>query len=484
LGLGLSQQLLLIPVLLHFWTRETLAAWLAIYAVGGLINAADFGLQSRAANRFFAFKSSVDCSGRTASFYVRMLQLYSRLSILLALLLLATTCLVSPSEIFGFQATPGFDGAFAVMAAGMALTLPVNLVTALYRSNGRYARSVWWQIAASLTSQIAQVVAIGTVGSVFAVAVAYISVQLFFVVLLLGATRWQFPLLRRSTKRWSWQWGRGQLTYAFPFGIAVAADLALLNLPILLISVLVADRVAVVQWGLTRAIAALVRALCTIVTVPVAAELAYDHAMGDGLRMHRLYGISSAFVTAIACVAVSGLLAFWEDFFELWTHGTVPYDQSMTWILLVGCALAAPSLMAVAFAMYSNRGRLLVQTKGLQLIVFVLLAPVLIHTYGLLGAATAMVAMDLCIQTAVLGRMVLRETLQHPARHAVFLFLMAALILTSGWGAGVSIRDYANKFEIGRFFIECAIWLTIAGIVGSPLLSRTVRARLTEMVPC
>jgi O-antigen/teichoic acid export membrane protein len=269
-----------------------------------------------------------------------------------------------------------------------------------------------------------------------------------------------------------------------PFGIAGAADLALLNFPILLISILVADRVAVVQWGLTRAIASLVRALCTIVTVPVAAELAYDHAVGDQVRLRRLYGVSSAFVTAIACAAVSGLLPFWEDFFALWTDGTVPYDRSMTWILLVGCALAAPSLMALAFAMYSNRGRLLVRTKGWQLIAFVLLAPVLIHTYGPLGAALSMVAMDLCIQSAVLGRVMLRETLEHPARHVAFLVLMAALILAFGWGAGVSIRDYALGLGVGHLFIECAIWLILAAIVGSPLLDRTVRARLTAMIPC
>jgi hypothetical protein len=50
--LGLTQQLLLIPAFLHFWTSDRLAAWLAIYAAGSLVVIADAGLQLRAINRF------------------------------------------------------------------------------------------------------------------------------------------------------------------------------------------------------------------------------------------------------------------------------------------------------------------------------------------------------------------------------------------------------------------------------------------------
>jgi len=34
--LGITQQVALIPVFLHYWTGDTLAAWLAIYAIGNL----------------------------------------------------------------------------------------------------------------------------------------------------------------------------------------------------------------------------------------------------------------------------------------------------------------------------------------------------------------------------------------------------------------------------------------------------------------
>jgi O-antigen/teichoic acid export membrane protein len=51
--------------------------------------------------------------------------------------------------------------------------------------------------------------------------------------------------------------------------------------------------------------------------------------------------------------------------------------------------LVAPSILALNFANYSDRGELLVRTKGLQLAVFLVLSVVLIPAMGPLGAAPA-----------------------------------------------------------------------------------------------
>ena len=119
-----------------------LAAWLVIYAVGNLVLIADSGLQFRAINRFLAFKSSVDCDGRTARFYAAMLRIYLGLAGSLVVLLLVGTQLLSPSAVLGFQAISNFDTAFVVMTAGMLLTLPSGLVSGLYRARGLYGRAV------------------------------------------------------------------------------------------------------------------------------------------------------------------------------------------------------------------------------------------------------------------------------------------------------------------------------------------------------
>src|ERR1700712_734353 len=102
--LGVTQQVALVPVFLHFWTSEILAAWLVIYAFGNLVLIADAGLQFRAINQFLSFKSSVACDGRTARFYAAMLRIYWGVVGFLIVLLLVGTQLISPSAVLGFQA--------------------------------------------------------------------------------------------------------------------------------------------------------------------------------------------------------------------------------------------------------------------------------------------------------------------------------------------------------------------------------------------
>src|SRR5437764_12037076 len=121
---GITQQVALVPAFLHFWTSDVLAAWLAIYAAGNLVLIADVGLQFRAINRFLAFKSSIDCDGRTANFYAAMLRIYLGLAGFLVAVLLLGTQLLSPSAVLGFQAVSDFDAAFGAMMAGMLLIVP------------------------------------------------------------------------------------------------------------------------------------------------------------------------------------------------------------------------------------------------------------------------------------------------------------------------------------------------------------------------
>src|SRR3954449_9861323 len=125
--LGITQQVALVPVFLHYWSGEVLAAWLAIYAAGNLVLIADLGLQFRCINRFLAFKSALDCDGRTARFYAVLLRIYCALAVVITILLVATSWLLPPSAVLGFDGTADFDAAFVAVTAGILLSLPSNL---------------------------------------------------------------------------------------------------------------------------------------------------------------------------------------------------------------------------------------------------------------------------------------------------------------------------------------------------------------------
>ncbi|WP_426614747.1 hypothetical protein [Bradyrhizobium sp. McL0616] len=485
--LGLTQQLFLIPAFLHVWTGDVLAAWLAIYAAGSLVIVADAGLQLRAVNRFLAFKTCVDCDGRTQSFYASMLRIYVSVVVVLSVVLVGGVQLWPPSAILGFHEIANFDSALLVMTLGMLLTVPANLASGLYRVRGRYSRTVWLQNMALLIGQIAQVVALVVFGSLLAMAVAFVSMQVVFAAFLIGLDAPRlYPFLRRDAGRQqnrSWRWEIGQFGLALPFAAGSFTELALLNLPVLLVSSFVVDRIAVAQWGLTRVIATLLRGLCQQVSMPIAPELGHDYAIGDMERLRRLYAWGSVLVTAIVSLIVGGLLPFWQDFFTLWTHGTIPYDGPLAITLLFGSAAVAPSLLALVFAYHSNRGALLARTKLLQFAVFLVLSLVLIPRLGPLGAALAIVASDLAVQFGLLALVIMWQTLQRPLRHLAFLVAIAITIVSMGWGIGVVAASWAGGSSLAHFIAECTIWLIVVGAIASPLASWKVRARLIAIIP-
>lgn len=482
--LGVTQQVALVPVFLRYWPSDMLAAWIAIYAAGNLVLVADAGLQFRAINRFLGFKSSVDCDGRTANFYVATRRIYFGLTGLLLASVLVGTYFFPPSAALGFRAITNFDAAFIVMISGMLLSLPAGLVTGLYRTRGQYGRAVRLQNWAMLAAQVGQLAAIVVTGSLLVVAIAYAAAQIVFMVYVLGidAPR-MIPALRGVRARHSWRWTAGQFRKAAPFGVAAATELALLNLPVLLVSAFVSDRVAVAQWGLTRVAAGLVRTLCVQATLPLAAELGHDYAVGLKDQLRSLYAYGSVFVTLLASVVVSGLLSFWPDFFLLWTHGTVPYDPVLTATLLLGTSAVSPSILALGYANYSNRGDLLVRTKGLQLAAFLILSVILIRPMGPLGAAASIVTGDLLIQFGLLGTIILRQTLQRPLGHVALLAVLMITVTLGGWALGVVIRMWMPGSGLVRFVGECALWLAVVVVAGSPLASNDIRARLIALIP-
>jgi O-antigen/teichoic acid export membrane protein len=482
--LGIVQQVALIPVFLHYWSNDTLAGWLAIYAAGNLVFIADCGLHLRAINRFFSFRASDVGDARTANFFAAMLRIYVMLVGLLIVLLLSAMSVFRPSASLGFTAIADFDLSFAVMILGTLLAVPANLATALYRARGHYERAVRFQIWTMVVTQLGQLAAITLTGSLLVVTLAYaVSLAAMSLYLVSIDAPKLFPFLHGADGRRSWHWIAGQFRLGLPFGIAWATELALTNAPVLLVSAFVSDRVAVVQWGLTRVVAGLIRALCTQITLPLAAELGHDHAVGLTDQLRSLYARGSVLVSLLACVAVSGLLAFWPDFFSIWTHGAVPDDPSLTASLLLGTALAAPSILALSYANYSNRGNLLAWAKSLQFAVFLGLSLVLIPTLGPLGAALAIVLSEVAVQFGFVTIPILRQTLDRPFHHLAFLIAMIAAVTLIGWAAGIGIRNAVPGGAVAHLVFETALWAAIVMLVASPLSKAAVRNRLIATIP-
>lgn len=482
--LSLTQQIVLIPLFLRYWTSDTLSAWLTIFAAGNIALVADAGLHVWSLNRFLSFKSRNDCDRRTNRYYSAAFRLFTCLTVLLSILVLMACGLVDPSRLLGFSAEPRFDTAFVVMTVGAILTLPGNLASALYRARGRYGRVVAVLAWGTAVGQLGQIVGVIATGSLLAVVIAYVAGQIATTVFILFVDlRRQFPFIRNFQQRISWRWTIEQFARAFPFAVMNFGEVGLGYFSVLLIGIFVSDRVAIAQWGLTRTIANLLRGVCYQMTLPLAAELGHDHAIGARDSLQGLYARASMLLTLFVSLATSGALAFWRDFFGIWTHGAIPYDATLTVVLLLGTCVAAPAILALSYANYSNRGTLLLWTKSLQVAIFLALAVALIPSLGPLGAAIALVSSDIVVQLGVLFTTIVGETLKHPVRHLLALLAIMLTVVSFGAALGTWIGDLLPGGGIVHFVAECTLWLIGVGLIASPLANRGLRERLVAAIP-
>jgi O-antigen/teichoic acid export membrane protein len=482
--LALTQQIVLIPLFLKYWTSDTLSAWLTIFAAGSLILAADAGLHAWSLNRFLSFKSRNDCDRRTSRYYGAVFQLFVWFTALLAMLLLTIFGLVAPSKVLGFSAEPNFDLAFAVMTLGQVFTLPMNLAGSLYRARGLYGRIVMVQAWGTAIGQFGQIIGVIATGSLFVVVTAYVAGQIATLIYILFIDqRRQFPFVSNVRRRISWRWTVGQFVGAFPFAIMNFAEIGLTYISVLLIGVYISDRIAIAQWGLTRTIVGLLRGLCYQMTLSLAAELGHDHAIGARDSLQRLYARGSTVLTLFASVTTSGALVFWRDFFEIWTHGAIPFDATLAITLLLGMCAGAPAILALSYANYSNRGTLLLWTKSLQLAIFLILSIILISRLGPLGAAIALVSSDIVAQFGILYVVIVGETLRYPIRHTLFLIVIMVTVVSAGLAIGETVQNFLPGAGVAHFLIECTLWLVAVAVLASPLANRLLRSKLERAIP-
>ncbi len=110
--------------------------------------------------------------------------------------------------------------------------------------------------------------------------------------------RRQFPFLGRVRGGISLRWSFAQLVGALPFSVTNFVELGLSYLSVLLIGFFVTDRIAIAQWSLTRTIVNLLRQVSYQTTLPLAAELGHDHAIGARDSLQRLYVRGSVILVA------------------------------------------------------------------------------------------------------------------------------------------------------------------------------------------
>ena len=155
-----------------------------------------------------------------------------------------------------------------------------------------------------------------------------------------------------------------------------------------------------------------------------------------------------------------------------------PTIRVLTVTLLIGTAVAAPSILALDYANYSNRGDLLVRTKGLQLVVFLVLSAGADPSIGPVGRGDCGRRQRIAgpVRRARDAIILADAAASVPARR--FLAAMMTGVTLAGWALGTAIRLAIPLAGPLRFFVECALWLAVVAVAASPLAIESVRGEV------
>src|SRR5207244_11494068 len=99
------------------------------------------------------------------------------------------------------------------------------------------------------------------------------------------------------------------------------------------------------------------------------------------------------------------------------------------------------------------------------------------------GAGSAVVATVLLLQFGLLGLVVIRQTLQRPLAHVLYLAGIMLVVTLGGWVLGTAVRSMVEGGGLFRFVLECAVWLVLVAAFSAPLLNARVREKLVDMIP-
>ena len=147
-----------------------------------------------------------------------------------------------------------------------------------------------------------------------------------------------------------------------------------------------------------------------------------------------------------------------------------PTIPSLAITLMIGTGVVAPSILALGYANYSNRGDLLVRTKGLQLAVFLMLSVLLIRPWAAGRGDRGGRERSAQFSSGCSGVIIIRQTLQRPFRHVAFLAAVMALLTSAGWALGADHPVVAAGDGTAAICRRMHAWLIVVAVVASPMM--------------
>ncbi|MCH8238836.1 MAG: hypothetical protein IIB62_02065, partial [Proteobacteria bacterium] len=132
-------------------------------------------------------------------------------------------------------------------------------------------------------------------------------------------------------------------------------NLLQLNLPILLIGNINAAPGIVAAFVMSRTIINFVRQILQHFAFVLSQEISRAFARGENKRVRDLFVATNRLVCAITGATLGCLLALAQQFFVIWSSGTVDYNENLIMIFAFTTGLAAPATVSASLPFNSRK---------------------------------------------------------------------------------------------------------------------------------
>ena len=422
-----------IPILLHTWGVAKYGDWLILSALPSYLSLSDLGFGDASGSDMTVRVASGDREGALRTFQSSWL-LLSIVSIV-ALLFCSLCCWVIPWQSWlKLSGVPDSEARSILITLGIWVLLGQqgSLLESGYRSDGNFALGILFSTGVRLGEAVAATTVGVLTGSLRFTALTYLFTRLFGTLCYGFLLSVKSPWLKLGVFHARWNVMKKLAAPALGF-IAMPAGHALSLQGFTIVIGATLGPFAVTSFATLRTLTRVNFQMLGAIAHTVWPELSAAFGAGNiplARRLHRhayRAGLISAFVSTI----LLGLAG--PTLYKLWMHHAVPFNASCFYVLL--CVTLANSLWYTSSVVPMS-------TNAHQRIAFyflastaasLLLARALTPTFGIVGAAAALLLIDACMLWVVL-RSALTQ-IQDPFRSFVLsvFFQVPAQSSERGW---------------------------------------------------
>lgn len=394
-GVTLFIQLVSVPVLLRFWGSETYGQWLILTAIPSYLSMSDMGFGNVAANEM-----TMQVAGGHYESALRTFQSISTLviSICLAAFLLATA-LIYTLPVATFLGTlhlaPVQIRCILLLLSAYALIVVFSsTVLAGFRCDGNYALGVVLQNATRLLENSAIMVAVvsnaGLEIAALALLVCRAVCTVSMTLVLIRRTKW----LTLGTRNAEIAEVKRLFSPAVSFMIFPLANALNLQGIVLIVGVSLGP-VAAAMFSALRTLTRFCYQFLEIIKNGTWPEFSMAFGCNNIARAQVLHkrACQAAFWLALSGVSILSLTGHW--IFVHWTHGRLPYSQSVFTLLLGSIVLSALWNTSSVVPMACNAHSRLAGVYLTATATCVVGAAILTTRFGLNGTTASLFGVDL-----------------------------------------------------------------------------------------